>query len=109
MIKIRSSLIALVLLCIGTASFAVTSKIEALVDTRTIKLNEVVTLTVAIYNLDPEFVHFAQDTADYTVTATSSSKSFRLVNGKSDKSITYKYVIKPKHPGIITIPSVKVK
>lgn len=109
MTKIRSSLIALALLCFGTASFAVTSKIEALVDTKTIKLNELVTLTVAIYNLDPEFVHFAQDTDDYTVTATSSSKSFRLINGQSDKSITYKYVIKPKHPGIISIPSVKVK
>lgn len=106
--QVKAYLLLFLLVAVSSASAAVT-KIEASVDRRAIAMNEVLTLTVAVHNLDPDMVDFRRGSPDYTVTATSSSKSFRLINGKSDKSITYKYVIKPKHEGSMVLPSVIVR
>lgn len=106
--RIRAYLLLLLLFAVSSAYAAVT-KIEASVDATSIALNQTVTLTVAVHNLDPDMIDFRRGSPDYTVTATSSSKSFRLINGQSDKSITYKYVVKPKHTGSIVLPSVIVK
>lgn len=82
--------------------------IVATLDQNEITVNDVVTLIVSASEIDFQNIEFPQDTPDYRVVATSTSSNFRYIQGQVSSSKTYKFVIKPKHPGNITLPAASV-
>ncbi len=49
--------------------------------------------------------HFPRNTSDYDVVASSTSNNIQVVNGKLSQNKTSSFVIKPKHTGMVLIPS----
>jgi hypothetical protein len=98
------------LLCLAVPLLARAATVQATLDRSTMQLGETVTLNLHVAGSGgnvamPDLGPLQQD---FDILGRSQSSSLSIVNGKSSSELVIGVVLRPKHAGTITIPSLTV-
>jgi len=86
---------------------ATASGFTASLDRDTIALGEQATLSLKFDGVQPQDAPAVPDVAGLQFQYIGPSSSFSFINGQTSSSITFNYIVTPKHDGDFTIPAIR--
>jgi hypothetical protein len=90
-------------------TLAASDLLHVSIDKSNATVNDTLVLSIEVKDAQLKNLSFPTETNDYRVIAQSSSSNIQIINGVMAQEKLFKLVLRPKHSGQITIPSVSMK